>query len=394
MDFGACPSLIAVTSAHPVDRFEAPAGLNEVPAAVGSVLDDFFGRAIPHAAAIDPVVGDSATMLREFTMNGGKRIRPTLLYAGWCCGMSESGRHAAPGDTADPAEALRAGAAIELIQACALIHDDIIDRSDTRRGRPTVHRDIEATHTGAGWSGDAAAFGVAGAILIGDLALSWADDLFHGVGVAEELPAGTLRRGVARRAGAVWAAMRTEVLGGQILDIVNESRGNESVSAAYRVMEFKTAAYTVARPLELGATLASGSPELIDALRSIGHDLGIAFQLRDDLLGVFGDPEQTGKPSGDDLVAGKRTALIAIGLNRAGATAGGELRGLIGRQLSPDELDRARSILIDVGAVADMEQRIDHLDERAQATVGALDVDSSVRSELSALGHRLGHRQK
>ncbi len=358
------------------------------------MLSDFFDRVIPHAAAIDPVVGEAATMLREFTMNGGKRIRPTLLYAGWRCGVSEVGRSPAPGDGDNPAEALRAGAAIELIQACALIHDDIIDRSDTRRGRPTIHRAVETAHTDAAWSGDPSAFGMAGAILIGDLALSWADDLFHGVGVAEELPAGALRRGAARRAGAVWAAMRTEVLGGQILDIVNESRGNESVSAAYRVMEFKTAAYTVARPLELGATLAGGSPALINALRSVGHDLGIAFQLCDDLLGVFGDPEQTGKPSGDDLVAGKRTALIAVGLNRAGAATGGELRGLIGRELSTDELVRARSILVDVGAVADMEQRIDRLDERAQATIAALNVDGSVRSELSALGHRLGHRQR
>ncbi|QHN31424.1 polyprenyl synthetase family protein [Gordonia amarae] len=382
-----------MTSAHPVDQFAIPSGLDDVPAAVCGVLDDFFGRVFPHAAAIDPVVGEAATMLREFTMNGGKRIRPTLVYAGWRCGVSERDR-LRPGDGDNPAEALRAGAAIELIQACALVHDDIIDRSDTRRGRPTIHRELESTHADAGWSGSPAAFGVAGAILIGDLALSWADDLFHGVGVAEEMPAGPLRRGAARRAGAVWAAMRTEVLGGQILDVVNESRGNESVSAAYRVMEFKTAAYTVARPLELGATLAGGSVELINALRSIGHDLGIAFQLRDDLLGVFGDPEQTGKPSGDDLVAGKRTALIAVGLNRAGAAVGGELRGLIGRELSAEELARAREILVDVGAVADMEQRIDHLGERAQATITALNTDDSVRAELSALGHRLGHRQR
>ncbi|UAK39585.1 polyprenyl synthetase family protein [Gordonia bronchialis] len=368
-----------------------PTSLDEVPAAVEARLREFFAAALPVAEAISPAVGAAAEVVRDFVLQGGKRIRPVFVYAGWRCGISA---RAAGADAAEAADTLRVCAALELVQACALIHDDIIDRSDTRRGRPTVHRDFEHRHRDRQWSGDPGGFGVAAAILAGDLALAWADDLVHGLapGAAPDDDATPLPAPV----GATWASMRTEVLGGQYLDIVNEAAGDESVQAAYQVMEYKTAAYTVARPLELGARMAGAPADLIADLRSVGHDLGIAFQLRDDLLGVFGDPARTGKPSGDDLISGKRTALLATALRRAGDTGprlAAQLRDAIGRELSDDELASARSILVDVGAVDEVESTISELLTSALSVLARADIGPQIRSELTAVAHRTAHRE-
>ncbi|MFT4086078.1 MAG: polyprenyl synthetase family protein [Gordonia sp. (in: high G+C Gram-positive bacteria)] len=364
--------------------------LEQVPGAVESVLRDFFGSADGVLADIYPTVAQAGDELADFVLGGGKRIRPLFVYAGWRCGLGEAGR--IPAD-AEVAQMVRTGAAIELIQACALIHDDILDRSDTRRGRATTHRVFEARHRAEGWSGDAAHHGASVAILIGDLALAWADDLVHGYRPlpVDRQPAASSP--LPRTAGALWSQMRTEVLGGQLLDIVNEVSGDESVTAAYRVMEYKTAAYTVARPLELGAALADSSNGLGESLRRIGTGLGVAFQLRDDVLGAFGDPAQTGKPSGDDLIAGKRTALVAYALQQADAASATTLRESLGRPLSDDELATARKILTESGALAEVESQITARRDAALAEIGALDVGDDARADLSALAHRIAHRQ-
>lgn len=339
-------------------------------------LTEFFDAVAPTVAAISPVVTAGADHLRAFVLNGGKRVRPTFAWAGWQCAVQTTDTQVSP----DSRDVVTLGAALELVQACALIHDDIIDRSDTRRGRATVHRVYDAEHAGAGWSGSSSHFGESAAILVGDLALAWADDL-----------AGTLPRHVA----PIWSAMRTEVLGGQLLDIVNEASGDESVDAATAVMRFKTAAYTVARPLELGAALGDASADLIAALAGIGADLGLAFQLRDDLLGVFGDPATTGKPSGDDLVAGKRTVLIADGLSRAHATdpeAAQALRSSLGRQLSDAELTAARDILRDVGAVGAIEDRITHHLQQALQAIDDLPTGACARTDLANVATAIAYR--
>ncbi|MFT4044784.1 MAG: polyprenyl synthetase family protein [Gordonia sp. (in: high G+C Gram-positive bacteria)] len=379
----------------------APTSLDGVPGAIEDVLRAFLGQAVTSARAISPAVGDAATVIADFVLSGGKRVRPTFAYAGWLCGREQQESPTHTDSAISSSDALRVCAALELVQACALIHDDIIDHSDTRRGHPTVHRVFERRHADSHWSGNAADHGVAAAVLAGDLALAWADDLVHGFSPATATPAGRpLDAGapipaLPARVGRTWAAMRTEVLAGQFLDIVNEVSGDETVAAAYRVMEFKTAAYTVARPLELGATLAGAPDTLIDELRSVGHDLGIAFQLQDDLLGVFGDPERTGKPSGDDLRAGKRTALLAIGLDRAHAhdpALAEQLRSVIGTDLSADELSVARGILVDVGAVHDVEQEIDALLDSAVDTLRRADIGDEIRRDLISVARRIAHR--
>ncbi|WP_433605083.1 polyprenyl synthetase family protein [Prescottella agglutinans] len=319
-------------------------------------LREFFASRADTVREVGGSYSDAVAALESFVLRGGKRVRPVFAWTGWL------GAGGDPQGTQAPA-ALRAAAALELVQACALVHDDIIDASTTRRGFPTVHVEFADQHSAQQWSGGSAEFGRAAAILLGDLALAWADDMVREAGLDHE----TLIR-----ISPVWSAMRTEVLGGQFLDISNEVRADESVESALRVNRFKTAAYTIERPLHLGAAIAGADAALVDAYRTFGTDIGIAFQLRDDLLGVFGDPDVTGKPSGDDLRAGKRTVLFAVALQRADETdpaAAAVLREAIGTDLSDAQVERLRSLITDLGAVDDAERRIAELTDSALAAL-------------------------
>jgi geranylgeranyl diphosphate synthase type I len=258
--------------------------------------------------AVDPRLAAAADLLVDFVADG-KRLRPEFLWWGWRAGGGRA-------DPADCAPVVRIAAALELIQACALVHDDLIDRSETRRGRPSVHVAVAKSHADAGDAGDADQHGLAVAVLLGDLALAWADDLF--TAAAHQLRA-------LDRVQQPWRAMRTEVLGGQLLDVSLGTgvTGSGALADAMTVNRFKTAAYTVERPLHLGAALAGAPPAVIDRLRRYGVAIGTAFQLRDDLLGVFGDPAVTGKPAGGDLTEGKRTVLVARARTRLADNAAG-----------------------------------------------------------------------
>jgi geranylgeranyl diphosphate synthase type I len=345
-------------------------------------LAEVFTTARADAARIGDAVVEATDVLADFVLLGGKRVRPLFADAGRTVAHGARAPIApgarapiAPGDTAEAIVEL--GAALELVQACALVHDDIIDASDMRRGRPTVHRIFAARHRAGGWHGAPDRYGESVAILVGDLALAWADDL------VATLPA---------RVADAWRTMRTEVLAGQLLDITSEACGDESIAAAERVIVYKTAGYTVARPLELGAVLGGADDALVADLRAIGLDLGLAFQLRDDLLGVYGDPNVTGKPSGDDLITGKRTVLIAEGLGRADAGDAGRLRALLGTDLSAADLRAARAILTGSGAQHAVEARIDGALESALSGISALPTSDDARGGLEALAHRIAHR--
>lgn len=321
-------------------------------AAFEASLRAFFESRRDVVAAIGPDFAGAVDRLEQLVLRGGKRVRPAFAWTGWL------GAGGTPGEDGSTS-VLQVCAALELVQACALIHDDIIDSSHTRRGHPTVHVEFTARHRSRGWSGESAEFGDAVAILLGDLAMAWADDMVRESG----LPAAA-----ALRIGPVWSAMRTEVLGGQFLDVSGEASGDESVAGALRINRYKTAAYTIERPLHLGGSLAGAGEDLIAAYRSFGTDVGIAFQLRDDLLGVFGDPAVTGKPSGDDLREGKRTVLVAVALAKADRTAPAIahlLRSSIGTDLDDPDLERIRAVLTDLGAVAEVERRIAELTDRA-----------------------------
>jgi geranylgeranyl diphosphate synthase type I len=281
---------------------------------------------------------------------------------------------------------LRLFSALELLHACALVHDDVIDDSATRRGLPTVHMKFADTHRGSGWRGSARQFGVSAAILLGDLALVWADDM---VATAE------LSSGARRRIQRVWADIRTEVLGGQYLDIVAESSGVDSIASAMTVNTYKTASYTVSRPLQMGVAAAADRPDVLAAFHELGTNLGVAFQLRDDVLGVFGNPAVTGKPSGDDLRSGKRTVLFAEAVERAEQSdpaAADLLRTSIGTELSGDRVRELCEVITTVGALSAVESRIDTLTRRAVDVLNAAPIAEQAKLGLLELARLASNR--
>jgi geranylgeranyl diphosphate synthase type I len=261
------------------------------------------------------------------------------------------------------------------------VHDDLMDASELRRGHKTVHVRFTDAHRAGAWLGEPERFGMAAAILLGDLALAWADDLFSGAPLSEEM------RTAAREP---WLAMRSEMFAGQYLDVLAQAEGDESEERALGVARLKTAAYTVERPLHLGVAFAGADEDTITSVRTFGVDIGVAFQLRDDLLGVYGDTEVTGKPAGDDLREGKRTLLVSLGLSYAAAQGrhadADLLRGALGDpDLTKDTIDRVRDMMVEVGAVAELERRIERLATSGLAALDAAGLGEPGRTRLADL---------
>jgi geranylgeranyl diphosphate synthase type I len=366
--------------------------LSAVPSEVDAALGAFFRDRHTEFDGIDPVFADGIDALEEFVTGGGKRLRPVFAWAGLRATL-ESGRVTGDGPgaaTASAAQLTTAVASLEFIQACALIHDDIIDHSDTRRGNPTTHRRFAARHRAAGWPGSADDYGESLAILVGDLAFAWADDMLVGSGV------GVRALGRAREP---WHAMRTEVIAGQMLDIALENTGSDGPAdpdAALKVDRYKTAAYTVERPLHLGAALAGADAETVDVLRAAGRDIGLAFQLEDDYLGVFGDPAVTGKAAGDDLRSGKRTFLLACALNAADRddpVAARRLRAGVGAVTTDAEVDTLRDIILASGAVQQTNDLVNSLTQTALDPLRSAFAGAPVLDELVAVAENLTDRR-
>ncbi|MEV6348861.1 polyprenyl synthetase family protein [Actinoplanes sp. NPDC051851] len=333
---------------------------------VDKALTHFLSGQRDHLLEIDPELAEVAGTVSEFVLGGGKRLRPAFAYWGF---------RGAGGVDSD--EIVAAVASLELVQASALIHDDLMDRSDTRRGEPSVHRRFQMLHTGAGWRGGASGFGDSAAVLLGDLALVWSDTLLHESG----LPFADLAR-----ARPVFDRMRTEVTVGQYLDVLTQATGDTSVQRAHKVARYKAAKYTVERPLLLGAALAGTDPAVSAAYSAFGLPLGEAFQFRDDVLGVFGDPAQTGKPAGDDLREGKRTYLIAAAFAALDDTTRAELDAALGDPALDDTgVERLRAVIRDSGALAATESRIDELMASSLAALAQAPIDDDARAVLRRL---------
>jgi len=360
---------------------QAIANHHDIPAAVGLLLETELAVRRAEVLAIDPRLESGVDELIRFTMNGGKRLRPQFLISGWL---------AAGGSTEHPQwqQAVRAAASLELIQACALLHDDIIDRSETRRGSPSAHRTMAKDHAGMGFDGDADHYGISSALILGDLALAWADDLFAEAALALDAPTEAWR---------AWREMRTEVLSGQLLDLRTAAATvdpPEQAHDAMRVNRYKTAAYTVERPLHIGAALAGADGGMIAELRTFGVDVGIAFQLRDDLLGVFGDPSVTGKPAGDDLVEGKKTLLLATARAELPAGLRAELDAGVGTASLPAQVDRLAQIIAGTRAVEAMEARITELVTSGLAALDRAGVPGTEADRLRALATAATQRRR
>jgi geranylgeranyl diphosphate synthase type I len=340
----------------PVDR----AGLRQ---RIDKALAEFLADQRGWLAGVDDALLPIAETIEAFVLRGGKRLRPAFAYWGY---------RGAGGVDSDLVVATLA--ALELVQASALIHDDLMDRSDTRRGEPAVHRRFATYHRAAGWSGDADGFGDSAAILLGDLCLVWSDELLH---------KGGLETAAVARARPVFDEMRTEVTVGQYLDVLSQVTQDTSTERAGKVARYKSAKYTVERPLLLGAALADAPAPVRAAYSGYGLPLGEAFQLRDDVLGVFGDPEQTGKPAGDDLREGKRTYLVAAAFE-ASDPAGRELltQRLGDPKLDAAGVDQLRYLITSAGALDRTETRIAALTATALASLEGVELDGEARQVL------------
>ena len=293
-----------------------------------------------------------------------------------------------------PIEAVvSAAGALEIFHAAALVHDDIIDNSDTRRGAPSAHKLFESLHENQSWSGGSASFGRASAILLGDLLLGWSDELLdEGLDQVAD-------RDSARRARSEFNHMRTEVTAGQYLDILEERAWlaqpeSQLLDRALRVIVYKSAKYSVQAPLVVGAALAGASPAQLSSLRAFGLPLGMAYQLRDDLLGVFGDSAVTGKPSGDDLTEGKRTVLIALARERLND----EARRSLDAQLGDPTLDGAQiralqELITGSGAVERVETLIAAQVVEALAALKTAPITGAAQQTLLVLTDRVTRRE-
>ena len=342
---------------------------------VDKALAAFLSGQRARLLAIDPALAEVSAAVEAFVLLGGKRLRPAFAYWGY---------RGAGG--ADRDEIVSALAALELVQAGALIHDDLMDRSDTRRGEPAIHRRFEAEHAANRWRGGAAAFGDAAAVLLGDLAMVWSDEMLHTSGVA---PADLAR------ARPVFDEMRTEVMVGQYLDVLTQAVGDNTPERAAKVARYKSAKYTVERPLLLGAALAGAPPAITAAYSAFGLPLGEAFQLRDDVLGVFGDPARTGKPAGDDLREGKRTYLMAAAFAAAGPAERAVLdAGLGDPGLGDGGVARLRAIISGCGALDRTEARIAALTEAALGALDAADLEPAARAVLHDLADAATRRRE
>lgn len=351
----------------------------ELAGAVTEQLRVYLAERREQAAYIGADYDGLIAALEDFVLRGGKRVRPAFAYWGYRA------------VTADPearvdSDALLLFSALELLHACALVHDDVIDDSATRRGMPTAHVHFTELHRRRGWSGSPDQFGRSAAILLGDLSLVWADDIVTTV----DLP-----RDAHLRVQRVWSDIRTEVLGGQYLDIVAESSGAESIASAMNVNTYKTASYTISRPLQFGAAAAADRPDVQRLFHELGTDLGVAFQLRDDVLGVFGDPAVTGKPSGDDLRSGKRTVLLAEALDRADRSdpaAATLLRRGIGTDLTDTQVRELCRVIESVGALAAVEEHIEMLTRRGLAVLESAPINAPARAGLTELARLAANR--
>ena len=347
----------------------APASLSLIAARVDQRLGDLIEAEAERWSKLDSVLADPYTAISGLVLAGGKRLRPAFCHWGFV----------GVGGDPDDRQVVDAGAALELLHAFALFHDDVMDGSATRRGEPTVHTVHEQRH-GGNWAGEARRYGEGVAILVGDLTFVYSDQLM---------------RGASAPAWDIWNELRIELNIGQYLDVVGSAMRERRWDKAAQICRYKSGKYTVERPLHLGALLAAPerARELLEPLSAYGLPLGDAFQMRDDVLGVYGDTAITGKPVADDLREGKPTPLMALACAAANPAQAVVLDRVGAPGMTDADVAAAQQVIIDTGALSDLERHITELTDEALASLPAMPVTAEVKDELAQLAHYVSWRQ-
>jgi geranylgeranyl diphosphate synthase type I len=333
---------------------------------IRSELQSYLAKQRTYLTEISPHLIPVCDAMDEFLLDGGKRLRPLFAYAGAVASGAQTS-----------SELVRAISSLELLQACALIHDDLMDGSDTRRGKPAIHRHFENLHQADAMNGLATQFGESAAVLLGDLALVWSDQMLNTSGISTDSLLAAHR---------IHDEMRVELMAGQYLDVRESGEKTYRVERSLRIARYKSGKYTIERPLHFGAVIArpDNNSQLLDALSRYGLPLGEAFQLRDDLLGIFGDPSVTGKPAGDDLREGKRTVLMAMTLDRLNDSDSTELLSHLGSpDISAEKVEELRALITSSGAVDALEALIQKLTNESLAAIEDSAISPDARELLT-----------
>jgi geranylgeranyl diphosphate synthase type I len=346
-----------------------PEALVPITERVEARIDALLASELERWRAVDEHLAEPMVALRSFVAGGGKRLRPAFCL----CAYAGAG--------GDPSSSIvvDAAAALELVHTFALVHDDVMDGSETRRGVDAVHRRFTQHHAAAHWRGESRRFGEGMAILVGDFALVYADMLV---------------RDVPAEARDVFDELRVELCVGQSLDLIGTAAASTDRTTARTIATYKSGKYTVERPLHLGAALAGRLAELEAPLTAIGLPLGEAFQLRDDVLGAFGESEITGKPVGDDLREGKATPLVAMAYARAGERDMAALDQVGSVDLDAEGIDAIHDVLVRTGALADIENEIERLVRQARDVIATTPLQEPARTWLDGLASYVAWRDR
>ncbi len=338
-------------------------------------LEDWLRRRRGELTAEAAESAELVGRLDPYILGGGKRLRPALLYYAYrgCGGEAQEW-------------VMPASMAVELLHTYLLIHDDIMDRAETRRGQPAAHVAFGEDHRRRGWRGSADRHGESTAILLGDLAYSYAVELFHAAAAKGDAGADVRRS---------FATMCHEVIVGQYLELTAGYRSGLTEDDLLRVLRMKSGRYSVQRPIELGALMARAADGAVEGLSRFGLRIGEAFQLQDDLLGMFGDSEEVGKPVGSDLAEGKFTVLIHSTLERAGAADAEVVRSALGNPaLGAAEIERVRAIIRASGAERKVRGMVEERLLAAGRLLAGLDLTPQGREFFEGLTDYLRKRKR
>jgi geranylgeranyl diphosphate synthase, type I len=356
-------------STSPSNLSLAPAHLATIAAAADLRIRTLLDAELLRWTAIDPDLAAPLASLRDLVLAGGKRLRPAFCHWAFI---------GAGGDPSDP-RVVDAGAGLEMLHTFALVHDDIMDNSRTRRGMDAVHIQFSNEHRARGWQSEERRFGEGVAILVGDMAFVYADQLLEGANP---------------EAIRIFTELRVEVNIGQYLDLLGTVKGRPTLETARRICQYKSGKYTIERPLHLGVALvgAAALSRFEGALSAYGLPLGEAFQLKDDLLGTLGNNAVTGKPVGDDLREGKPTALVARAISAASPAQLAILDGIGNPDLPDDQISAIQQILVDTGAAAMVTDSIDVLRDEALAAISQSGLLPEAIEALSELAYYVTDR--